>query len=104
MKILRDAGIEYSGCARQITPSDLQDFDYVITMDSENEANVRAMAEADNPPRARIAPLLEYSRPAQANKIAEVPDPYLVGGFDITFRLVESGCKGLLEEIRRTHL
>jgi protein-tyrosine phosphatase len=104
MKVLREAGIEYSGCGRQIVPEDLQTFDYVITMDNENLANVRAMIEPDNPPRAQIVPLLEYSQLARAEGISEVPDPYFVGGFDVTFRLVESGCKGLLEEIRRAHL
>ena len=103
MKILREVGIDYEGCARQITPADLDHFDYVITMDNENLANVRAIMKSENPPRAHVAPLLEYSQPAKSNGIVEVPDPYLVGGFDITFRLVESGCKGLLDEIRREH-
>lgn len=103
LKILREAGIDYSGRGRQFVPDDLQSFDYIITMDNENLADVRAMTESENPSRAHIAPLLEYSQLARANGIIEVPDPYFVGGFDITFRLVESGCKGLLEEIRRAH-
>lgn len=102
-RVLREAGIHYSGRGRQITPDDLLNFDYVITMDNENLANVRAMISPDNPPRAHIAPLLEYSQPARANRIQEVPDPYIIGGFDISFRLIESGCIGLLEDIRRAH-
>ncbi len=103
MEVLREANIPYSGCARQIAPDDLQNFDYVITMDNENLANVRAMISVENAMHAQIAPLLEYSQLALAGGIAEVPDPYIVGGFDVTFRLIESGCQGLLEEIRRVH-
>lgn len=103
MKTLRKAGISYEGCARQIMPGDLDAFDFIITMDNENLANVRSMISQEKPPRAHIAPILEYSHPARVSGITEVPDPYLVGGFDMTFRLVESGCKGLLEEIQRAH-
>ena len=100
-EVLREAGIEYSGCGRQITREDLQNFDYIITMDNENLANVRALITGSTPPKARIVPLLEYSREAQAQDMAEVPDPYFVGGFDVTYQLVDSGCRGLLETIRR---
>jgi protein-tyrosine-phosphatase len=30
----------------------------------------------------------------------EVPDPYYVGNFERIYRLVEAGCRGLLEHIR----
>jgi protein-tyrosine phosphatase len=103
MQVLRKAGIAYSGRGRQISANDLDVFDYIITMDNENLANVHAMIKPGKMPRAQIMPLLEYSRLARDNHIREVPDPYLVGGFDITFRLIESGCEGLLEEIRRAH-
>ena len=105
--ILRENDIEFMGCGRQIRVSDFDDFDYIITMDNENLANVRALEkQAHNfkihNSKAHIAPLLEYSTPARGNDIIEVPDPYLVGGFDIVYRLVCSGCSGLLEEIRGT--
>jgi protein-tyrosine phosphatase len=103
MQVLREAGIEYSGRGRQITPDDLQNFDYIIAMDNENLAGVRAMINPKYPPRAQITLLLEYSRLARDNYISEVPDPYFVGRFDAAFRLIESGCEGLLEEIRRAY-
>jgi protein-tyrosine phosphatase len=98
-QILREHGVEYTGCARQITPEDLAEFDYVITMDDENLKNVRAMQEECSNPIAKIIPLLEFCPAAKSSRITEVPDPYLVGGFDITYRLVYSGCRGLLEEV-----
>ena len=100
--ILRQNDIEFEGCGRQITVSDFADFDYIITMDNENLANVRALEKQSPNTKSHIAPLLEYSAQAKTNSISEVPDPYLVGGFDVVYRLVDSGCKGLLAEIRAT--
>ncbi len=98
-QILREHGVEYMGCARQIKPEDLAEFDYVITMDNENLKNVRAMQEACSNPIAQIVPLLDFCPAAKASRLSEVPDPYLVGGFDVTYRLVYSGCRGLLEVV-----
>jgi len=101
--ILRQNKIEFTGCGRQITPFDFSNFDYIITMDNENLKNVRDMERQSQNAKANIAPLLEYSAPAKANGVSEVPDPYLVGGFDVVYLLVDSGCKGLLAEIRKAH-
>jgi protein-tyrosine phosphatase len=102
-RILQEQGIAYSGVARQITLDDLSRFDYIITMDDENLANVRElMSEAGNG-NAQLAPLLDYAPAAQKNKVRQVPDPYFGGGFDIVYRLIHAGCSGLLEHIRRTH-
>lgn len=101
--ILRENQIEFTGCGRQIAVSDFDNFDYIITMDNENLANVRALEKQSQNAKAHIAPLLEYSAPAKANGIIEVPDPYLVGGFDVVYRLVDSGCRGLLAAIRNEH-
>lgn len=101
--ILRENNIEFTGCGRQITTFDFADFDYIITMDNENLKNVRALEKHSQNAKAHIAPLLEYSAPAKAKGVMEVPDPYLVGGFDIVYQLVLSGCSGLLDSIRRKH-
>lgn len=98
-QILREHGVKYVGCARQIVPEDLARFEYVITMDNENLKNVRAMQEECSNPIAQIVPLLEFCPAAKASHLTEVPDPYLVGGFDVTYRLVYSGCRGLLEVV-----
>lgn len=99
--ILDEQQIEYDGRARQITAGDLEKFDYIITMDNQNLQNVRALAKGQT--RAKIVPLLQYSLQAGAEGITEVPDPYLVGGFDTTYRLINSACHGLLNAIRKEH-
>lgn len=100
-RILREHGIKYTGCARQIVPEDLARFDYIVTMDDENLKNVRAMQEQCPEPIAQIVPLLEFCPAAKASRVTQVPDPYLVGGFDVTYRLVYSGCRGLLDVVRQ---
>lgn len=99
--ILDEQQIEYEGRARQITSTDLETFDYIITMDNQNLQNVRALCEGRT--RAKIVPLLQYSLQARNEGVKEVPDPYLVGGFDITYRLINSACHGLLNAIRDEH-
>ena len=101
--VLRENGIEYSGCARQLSPGDFSDFDYIITMDNENLANVRALEHEAQSTRAHVAPLLEYASAVVGINVREVPDPYFGGGFDIVYRLVHAGCSGLLEHIRHEH-
>lgn len=99
--ILDDQQIEYDGRARQIIEDDLEEFDYIITMDDQNLKNVRALTKGQT--RAKIVPLLQYSQQAKADGVTEVPDPYLVGGFDITYQLIDSACRGLLNAIREEH-
>jgi protein-tyrosine phosphatase len=69
-------------------------------MDDENLRNVQRLAKGTKA-HAQVFPLLHFA--SDVNNIREVPDPYLVGGFDIVYRLVNAGCSGLLEHIRREH-
>ncbi|MBC8141969.1 MAG: low molecular weight phosphotyrosine protein phosphatase [Armatimonadetes bacterium] len=92
--VLDKHGIAYAGqTARQINRADLQDADYIVTMDNRNLSDVRGMCAA----RGIVAPLLVY-----APKIGEtqVPDPYYDGGFDGVYALIVAGCDGLLAAIR----
>ena len=101
--VLQEAGIEYSGVARRIAAEDLAAFDYIITMDDENLRFVQNLQSENPNSKARIAPLLDFAPLAKQHQVREVPDPYLVGGFDVVFRLVHAGSSGLLDEIRREH-
>jgi protein-tyrosine phosphatase len=97
--MLTEKGISTGGmAARQITTADLTSFDYVLTMDEANLANVRAMESPGS--SAVIRPLLSYAPEAG---VTEVPDPYLTGGFPEVYRLVATGCDGLLAAIRHDH-
>jgi low molecular weight protein-tyrosine phosphatase len=77
--------------ARQLTRSDLKTFDYVIAMDDENVADIRALFGKT------VHRLLEYAPQAAT---LDVPDPYYNGNFDEVYRLVLAGSRGLLEHIR----
>ncbi len=96
LRILRQHNIPIDHRARQIDASDLEDFDYVIVMDEDNLANVRALG----PGRATMRSLMEY---ALQTGVAEVPDPYYTGGFPEVFRLIDAATDGLLAAIRRDH-
>src|SRR5438093_9302960 len=92
-RVLRERGISYTHSARVITPADFTRFDYIIALDSQNLAELHAMAHSSS---AKIGRLLDYAPSAGAR---DVPDPYYNGRFDSVYDLVEQGCRGLLERI-----
>lgn len=94
---LSRVGISETGhAARQMAAADLDEFDYIITMDEENLANVLRMGTG----RATVAPLMSFAPEAG---VAEVPDPYYSGAFDEVYRLVDTACDSLLSAIRGEH-
>lgn len=94
--ILKQNAVPYNGRARQLSSSDLDEFDYIITMDDDNLANVLAVQEQYGG-KAHVAPLLSYA-PHLGEE--EVPDPYFSGGFEGVYELVHAGSEGLLNSIR----
>ena len=87
--------IGYEGMqARQIVIADLDDFDYVLTMDAANLSNVHALGTG----RAHVSPLMNY---APHMGVSDVPDPYYTGGYENVFSLVNAACDGLLAAIRK---
>ena len=87
----RARGITLEGAARQVTPSDFEDFDLLVAMDRDNLADLRAIAPAGTEDKVRL--LLDGR---------DVPDPYYGGpyGFDRVLDQVEAACRGLLDEVR----
>ena len=85
--------------ARQITPEDCQDFDYVLTMDEKNYRRVAALCRGSTV----VRPFLDF---APDSPESEVPDPYSGGpdGFEHVLDLVEEASEGLIEDIRGRHL
>ena len=77
--------------AKQLTRSDIREYDTIIAMDAENVADIQAILGR------RVPRLLEF---APKGFPADVPDPYYTGGFDQVYQLVLAGCKGLLAAIR----
>jgi protein-tyrosine phosphatase len=85
--------------ARQISPEDCEEFDYVLTMDEQNYRTVAPLCGG----RAVVRPFLDF---APHFPEREVPDPY--GGdpdaFERVLDLVEEASEGLLDDIRDRHL
>jgi len=96
----RARGIALEGAARQVRPSDFEDFDLLLVADRENLADMRAIAP-DEEARAKVR-LLRSFDPASDGRALDVPDPYYGGpdGFEDVLDLVEAACRGLLAEIR----
>jgi protein-tyrosine phosphatase len=94
--ILQQNNIPYDGRCRQIARNDLDEFDYIVTMDNQNLNDVQILGKG----RARITPLLSYAPQAD---VREVPDPYHSGGFEGVYDLVQMGAAGLLNTIRQEH-
>jgi len=85
--------------ARQISPEDCDDFDYVLTMDEENYRVVSALCGGSDV----VRPFLDFSATLSER---EVPDPYSGGPdeFEHVLDLVEEASEGLLDDIRERHL
>ena len=95
----RRRGIELTHRARQLARPDLDRFDLVVVMDSDNLSRVAAMSD----PRARAEIRLLRSFDPTAPAGAIVPDPYAGGpeGFDEVLDICERACAGLLAHVRK---
>jgi protein-tyrosine phosphatase len=99
LKVLRQKSVPYNGRSRQLTRHDLNEFDYILAMDSSIFSDIRRLGSST----ATIKMFLSYANQAAATDITNVPDPYYDGRFDETFELVEKGCAALLNHITKTH-
>ncbi len=86
--------------ARQVSRTDFEFFDWVVAMDNDNLANLRA--ECPSSLHMRVHRLLDFATDVEER---EVPDPYFGGdaGFRHVLDLVESGSRGLLQTIQERH-
>lgn len=114
LAVLRQHKIPYNGRARQLTLSDVEQFDYILAMDTENlsgvEYYVKRQREAANTNLSQqdrklpeVNLFLHYANVAGTRTEREVPDPYYNNKFDLVYDLVLAGSKALLDHIRKTH-
>ncbi len=84
--------------ARQVSPQDFLEFDYILAMDGDNLSRLRDIAPAAQRSKARL--FLDFSA---ALKGKAVPDPYYGGedGFALVLDMVEEGAAGLLADIKK---
>lgn len=93
-------GISMSGRARQVTASDLRDFDLIIAMDEANRRDLIAIA-TDDEVRAKIHLLREWDAEALSHDRA-VPDPYYGGDreFAEMFDIIERSSSALADDLQ----
>ena len=96
LRVLKERSIPFQHRGKQIASSDLNRFDYILTMDDQNYQDVLALGSGS----AKVVRFLSYAPECGRT---EVPDPYYVGGYEGVFDLVEAASTGLLAAIRKEH-
>lgn len=86
--------------SRTVRDSDFVDFDFILAMDKGHEHALKNRCPAEF--RNRIHMFLSFA----PRFGTEVPDPWYgdMKDFESAYRMIEAGCSGLLEHIRRTVL
>ncbi len=89
-------GLEVGGQARQVAPSDFENFDLIVAMDRSNHADLIELAGGEDP---GIRLLREFG----GDEDLDVPDPYFGAGdgFDEVINLIDRHCRILLDAIRQ---
>ena len=72
-----------------LKPSDYEEYDLLIGMDRANLRNMHRILGGD--PQGKLRLLMDYT-----DRGGEVADPWYSDRFDITYRDIEEGCRGLL--------
>ncbi len=91
----RARGYELTHHARQFNPlTDFELFDYIITMDDENYAEIIRMARTKEQ-KEKVVGMSQYF--VKYKDWKAVPDPYygVVSDFDFAIDLIEDGCEQL---------
>ena len=99
VNILRKYGVRHDGVrpARQITGADIQDFDYLLAMDSGHFRNLQRRV-GDS--QAKLALFLSDAFKSGTVSYEDVPDPWYDGKFELTYELVTKGCAAFLKRLR----
>ncbi len=78
--------------ARQVAAGEYGDWDHIVYMDAENAHDLRRIFKGD--PACKVSRLLDWT-----DRPGDVADPWYTGNFDVTYRDVLEGCKGLLASL-----
>lgn len=91
-------GVTIDHRSRQLEPGDLDSYDLLLAMDSENLRDIRRMRGARDA-TADIRLFREFDPVGPG----DVPDPYYGGpdGFETVFEMVDRTAEALVDEIRR---
>ncbi|REL38803.1 low molecular weight phosphotyrosine protein phosphatase [Rhodohalobacter sp. SW132] len=96
-QIAEKNGVELKSRARRFEAEDLDEFDIVVAMDSENYQNIVSLDD-NGSYSDKIIKMRDYD-PQPEN--GDVPDPYYGGmdGFRNVFDIVYRSCEALLDEL-----
>lgn len=96
LEILKKYQISAAGMkGRAYTKDDLNDFDYIVALDTTNKKDIEAINGVVN--SQHVFRLLDL---VPTSEIKDVPDPYYTGDFEETYDLVTKGCTALLNLIK----
>lgn len=91
-------GVHLPSRARKLEYADLEEFDLILAMDSENFKNITQL-DTKNRYSGKIKMMREFDpEPEDGN----VPDPYYGGmqGFENVFKVLDRSCEVLLDELK----
>ena len=96
--IARKNGIDLTDQrARKFQPIDLDRFDLILPMDSDNFQDILSQAKTKEQ-RDKVKLIMNFSRP---NSDEEVPDPYYDNRFEHVFNLLDEACAALISKITK---
>ena len=95
--VANQQGVKLHSKARRFEPADLEEFDLILAMDSENYSNIIRLDK--NGSDAEKIKMMRDFEPKPDSR--DVPDPYYGGmdGFQNVFDVIMRSCEGLLDEI-----
>ncbi len=93
--ILDQHQIDHQGIkARQVTPTDLNHYDWIIAMDEQNARDLKQIAPKGTEHKIKL--LLDF---LPASSSLNVPDPYFTGNFEEVYHMIDQSCDYLLEAL-----
>ena len=97
--VLRKHNIDHDALrpARQITATDIKDFDYLLAMDRGHLSYLKRNVANSH---ATIDLFLNDAHKSKNVSYEEVPDPWYDGQYDRTYELVTKGCAAFLKRLR----
>ena len=87
--------------ARQLKPSDFEEFDHIYVMDASNYRDVTALAPNDKA-KAKVKLMMDELYPGQN---VDVPDPYWSeqDGFDKVYDMLDEACTIVANRLIKEH-
>ncbi len=97
--VAKKNGVALTSRARQVAPSDFEEFDHIVAMDRENLLDLQALRRGSAAPGQARLHLLRDFDPEPGDR--QVPDPYYGGadGFDHVYAMVRRSCEAMLDAL-----